>query len=274
MRKVLGALALLSAGMLAAMQPSFAQTTQADIPADPTGPIPTGTDGNSGLILSVWSPSLPLSLIYYTGLTYSQVQRADITPEAGLSLDFGFIPQWNTLASATDLVYHLVAVDGLGNAAAREVLTTAGLGLDPFSVNNGQINLISGSNSFVNVAGQVNGSPTCGVVNPCTAVDAQQIAWDTNLGGQLSVSAAGAVGTALGFYSIVGGTPAANAQTPAIVSRFENANGLGTWLLSEAGQLTYTIAGATTVVPLPAAAWLLLSGLAGFGVISRRRNAA
>jgi hypothetical protein len=274
MRKVLGALALLSAGMLAATQPSLAQTTQADIPANPAGPILDGTAGNSGLILSVWSPSLPLSLIYYTGLNYDQVQRPDITPEAGLTLDFGVIPQWDALSAATDLVYHLVAVDGQGTAATKEILTTAGLGLAGFSANNGDVNSISGSSAFANVVGQVNGQPSCGAVTPCLAVDAQQTAWDTNLGGYLDVSAAGAVGTALGFYSIVGGTPAANTQTLAVVSRFENSSGFGTWLLSQAGQLTYTIAGAQTVVPLPAAVWLLLSGLAGFGVVSRRRNVA
>ena len=270
MRKTLGALALLSAGLMVAMQPATAQTTQADIPANPQNPIPQGTTDDSGLILSVWSPTLPLSLIYYTGLAYLQLQPNDITPAEGLELDFGTIPNWDALAGASDLVYHLIAVDGNGANAARGFVTTAGHGLGGFTATNGDVNAITGSAAYVNIVGQVN--LACPSTNPCTSVDAQQNAWDASYNGQLNTVAAGSVGTALGFYQVTGVAGGTNAS--ANVTRFENVSGLGTWLLTTAGELTYTIAGATTVVPLPAAVWLLLSGLAGFGAISRRRNAA
>jgi hypothetical protein len=276
MRKALGALALLSAGLLAASQTTLAQTTQADVVINPTNPINDGTvaPGNSNLILSVWSPSQPQSLIYNTGMTYLQMQASQITPNGGLVLDFGNIPTaaWDAISGAPDLVYDLVAVDGSGTNAARGVLTTAALGTAVFAQLNGDVAAITGSNSFANIAGQVNGA--CAATNPCLTVDAQQIAWDDHLSGKLAVSAAASVGTALGFYSIVGQAPANNAGTPALVSVFSNANGFGTWLLTSAGHLTYTIAGGTSPVPLPGAIWLLMSGIAGFGAISRRRNAA
>jgi uncharacterized membrane protein len=197
MRKVLGTLALLSAGILMATQPALAQTTQADIPANPSGPVPLGTtDSNSGFILSVWSPSLPLSLVYYTGLRYDQLQPNDITPDTGLTLDFGFIPQWDALQGASDLVYHLIAVDSTGTAAARGLVTTAALGSAPFTGTNGDVNAITGSAAFQNFAGQVN--MCIGTGNTCSdasTVDAQQLAWDQSYGGFLDVSAAGAVGS-------------------------------------------------------------------------------
>jgi hypothetical protein len=271
MRKVLGALALLSAGMLAAMQPALAQTTQADIPANPTLPIPSGTtDSDAGLVLSVWSPSLPLSLTYYTGLTYSDVQQNDIASDAGLVLDFGLVPQWNEISSATDLVYHLIAVDATGTNAARGLVTTAAFGSDPFTGNNADVASITGTNGYTGFVTAVN--QFC-ASNPCVnTVDAGQDSWGASYNGALNVSAAGSVGTALGFYQMLGVTGGTTAT--ATVTRFQNSLGnLGTWLLTQEGRLTYSIAGGP-VVPLPAAVWLLISGLAGLGVVSRRRVAA
>jgi hypothetical protein len=53
---------------------------------------------------------------------------------------------------------------------------------------------------------------------------------------------------------------------------FTNASGTGTWLLTAAGDLTYTIPGSAPPVPLPAAAWLFASGLLGLAGVGRRRS--
>jgi hypothetical protein len=47
----------------------------------------------------------------------------------------------------------------------------------------------------------------------------------------------------------------------------------GFWFLSSAGQLTYNIVAEAAPVPLPAAVWLLGSGLMGLIGVGRRRRA-
>lgn len=80
----------------------------------------------------------------------------------------------------------------------------------------------------------------------------------------------GTVGTALDFFNLVG-----NGRSNVTLSTYANSQGDGFWFLSSAGDLTYNVlAASTSPVPLPAAVWLLVSGLAGLGAIGRRRNAA
>jgi hypothetical protein len=80
---------------------------------------------------------------------------------------------------------------------------------------------------------------------------------------------AGAVGTALGFYNT---TPAVRGGAPLANTPFSYNGNQGFWFLSSTGDLTWNlIESSGTTVPLPAAFWLLASGLAGLGAIGRRR---
>lgn len=74
------------------------------------------------------------------------------------------------------------------------------------------------------------------------------------------------VGTAIGFYNIAGSGRTFTS------SQYANATGAGFWFLSNSGDLTYNVPTAAAPVPLPAAAWLLISGIAGLGTVGRRRR--
>jgi hypothetical protein len=64
-----------------------------------------------------------------------------------------------------------------------------------------------------------------------------------------------------------------NGSDPTVAS-FVGANGLaGVFSLDSSGTLSYS-AGAVTGVPLPAAGWLLMSGLLGLGAVGRRKAKA
>jgi hypothetical protein len=265
---------------------AFAQTVPTP-PADPVGATPLGINStlpNGGLVLSVWAPgpASTTSLMYYTGLTYDQVSVDDIGTNVAnnaLVVDFGTIPNWSTVSSTPGLVYSLIAVDGFGSINQLGFSATAPL-FSTLTGNNGDINGIV-TNWGSNIGPRMNaciGTTIAG--NPCTnsaAIDADEAAWGAQFGGYLDVSGAAAVGNPLGFYRVRGNNSGDTTPTGlARIDTYQNANGLfGTWLLSTSGALTYSFtAQSAPPVPLPAAAWLLLSGLAGFGVVSRRRNAA
>ncbi len=76
---------------------------------------------------------------------------------------------------------------------------------------------------------------------------------------------AGTLGQSLGFYS-ANTLSAGLGFNQATKVRFENAYGLASLTLAADGAVTYSLAGEpVSTVPVPAAAWLLGSGLVGLG---------
>jgi len=266
-------------GALLLSAQAFAQwpTVPADTAPDGTWPdagSPAGA-GNGGLIVSAFDTVRGVSLVQFLGLKFNDVQPANLENPAGGTLNFGVLDKWSTVFTGSDLAniqYNVTAasVDG-GAINQRQLLTTGAAGGIGNVQNNAAAGGAAASLTFVNT----NITAGCGTVNSCIALDstqtqyAGQASWGNKLNGQLPFITTAAVGTALGFYSL---TPTSTSP-PALATKhqYANATGIGTWLLGTDGTLTYSIPGPVGEVPLPAAVWLLLSGLAGFGAVSRRK---
>ena len=259
-----------------------AAMAQLSVPTQPAaGPTPDADTGNSGIIVSAWDAVRGVSLVQYLGLRLDQF-LAGATPAEGLSLDFGQLSQWGSVFGASDtgnIQYTVSAFDFIQDSGftyqGKRLLTT--LVSNSAIRNNAMSSAITNGRSFI--AGGLNSASGCNGTNPCVATAATdggyagQGTFGAKYGNALPISAASVVGTAMGFYLVSGSSSNTGTQN-AVMTALQNAPGsIGQWLLSSAGQLTYSL-DAVSAVPLPAAVWLLLSGLAGVGVVGRRRVAA
>ena len=88
----------------------------------------------------------------------------------------------------------------------------------------------------------------------------------------------GAVGTAQNLFYVVRSAYTGSGTSAATTTAFGNATGLATITLGADGEVVYSLAGVTppppSEVPVPAAVWLLGSGLLAMGASARRRRAA
>ena len=185
-----------------------------------------------------------------------------------LQLNFGQISGFGSLfTSANAATTNFMVIDGISGSAGNEQFQATSAST-PITAYGGVGTVISSIQT--EIAAWQASAPNSGDVKDTTGTQTYSVKTGPLLGGTLITGQnfAGSVGSALGFYDVT--TTSAHKD---VVTPYANSTGAGYWFLSTSGDLTWNVPTAGTApVPLPAAVWLLGSGLLGMAGIARRRR--
>ncbi len=233
--------------------------------------------GNGALIFSAWDPVNKQSYVMGLGLALNDLLSGGAPGTvAPLSFNLGAISAFTTLFPSlpSSLLWNVAASDSTSSAWRFAYTSGSSLSaLQAIPLNNQNISLAAGDMQTFVGRQSAHGCGT-GTTGTCTSVaagDAWNInnltstKWGANYGLPGNFNGSGGVGSALNFFYSTAADPIAG--TPAGIAPFLG----GTWTLSSNDVLTYS-GSAPAAVPVPAAIWLLGSGVFGLVGVARRRQ--
>ncbi len=232
-------------------------------------PLNVAPNGGGSLFVTVFDTTNNESFTTNLGLSYTDFVNNTVTnvnsilPSAFTALSYNLNMSVFADNNPANLLFNVFAGDSLGGNGSKGQIITA---VATPTSNNGQMNAVNTAatahSTTVNTA--------CGDTIGCAGNFGDPRLWGSNINGQFTVGSAAALDTPIAFYLVAGNTsPGSTALTTPTL--FADANGAWNWLLAADGTLTFS-GSAPAPIPLPAAVWLLLSGLAGIGAIGRRSN--
>jgi hypothetical protein len=250
----------------------------------------TAVPSNTGLYLEAWNATTGATELVNLSYAYTDVASANLgnlntasgpawTSAINPSTGTGTVEQLNfgTIANAGAGAFTNFTVASSASATQTGILhiegVTIGSGSSPSGI------LIAGLNTVVNNI-QTEIADWASLTASGTFFDSTGGSTANALTGPAksgsfanSLLNGGTVGSALSFYNILGNPTTAVGGNGMPAHSVAMTTYAGFWFLTSGGQLTYNIAAAAPV-PLPAAVWLLGSGLLGLIGVGRRRSAA
>jgi len=224
---------------------------------------------DTGYLLNSFLPSSVTTLSGDGAVTGNKTPAAGLTIDKTVTASFGdsSFSSWLTGQTTTDVRWFLSAVDNTGTNAASNVkrFITSSANASETATNGNLDGYIASGNAGGLAAVYADG--TNGALSSTGSIVPG--AWTSNFG--LGADGLALLDQAASLFYFSRSTGTGSTTTAANATQFGNATGFATVTLASNGDLTYV---APSAVPVPAAAWLLGSGLLAMGGAIRRRKAA
>lgn len=228
---------------------------------------------DTGFLLNSFLPSSVTTLSGDGSLTGNKSPEAGLLLNASNTVNFAdaSFSTWLALGNAADVRWAISAVDSVGTATATNVkrfITSSANAAE--TATNGNLDVFINSS---NAGGLFSlfGEPGAGTLS--VTGNLASSAFLSNFG--LGADGLATLNQGVGLFYFARSAGTGSTTLAAAGSQFGNSTGFATVTLASNGDFTYNLAGeAPAAVPVPAAAWLLGSGLVGMGGFMRRRKAA